>query len=360
MRALLALAALLISPQLCAAQLYVRGSSAADARPIARIAREGVVVGDRTTALVPWHNVKAVRGEYADEARPYLPIAERAWRAKSRLERRDIELAARLFGPLFEEYDTGDGPTSAMIAQGQLACTLAQAKNIEALAPFLATLAGREDALAPGVLRLDHSTRFAPDLPPFWISPRAAHELSAARPDESDASADQFAVASMYLLLAIDPPAIEPGERMMVAHDSDDPGQAMLHLILSSRIGSPEQREGARKKLGELIDSDPGVWAESWCRIALGRSLLREPDKAEHRRAVIEFLHVPSHLDVSPRVTGLALAFAADALIELGELDQAQRVAGLLNRYSSQTRTLRWIEQRLDTAVQTSTSEEAE
>jgi len=346
------------------AQLYVRGSTAADAREVSRITREGVVVGEHATELVPWYEVKDVRGEFEEEARPYLPIAERAWRAKSRLERHDYELAFRLFAALFEEYDTGDGPTSSMIAQGQLACTLERGRELDALAPFFGTLLGRQtDSIAPAFVRIDPETRLAPELPPFWIPPniqRAAHAISTARPDESDADGSQFAIASMYLLLAIDPEQAARGERVAVVHDQQDPGHALLNALLISRIGSAEQRRESRMKLDGFIDDHRGTWMEAWCRIGIGRSLLRESDESDRRRAVIEFLHVPSHLDTSHYVTALSLAFACDALIELGEIEQAQRLARLLARYPSQQDTNEWIERRLGAAEQLITNEENE
>ena len=86
-----------LAPSHASAQVYVRGSPSPIPEAIVSITPEGVVLEGATQRMVPWHEVKAVRGEFADESSVYMPIAERAWRAKTRLERRDYELASPLF-----------------------------------------------------------------------------------------------------------------------------------------------------------------------------------------------------------------------------------------------------------------------
>ena len=108
------------------------------------------------------------------------------------------------------------------------------------------------------------------------------------------------------------------------------------------------------------IESNAGTWMEAWCRIGIARSLLREPDESSARRAVIELLHVPSRFDGSERLSMLALAFACDALVGLGEMDQAERIAALLDAYGPPPDVASWIESRLDTAPEPTPEKENE
>lgn len=333
------------------AQLYVRGNPSPMPGSIVSITSEGVELDGATRRTIPWHEVKAVRGEMADEAEAYMAIAERAWRAKTRLERRDYELASPLFEILFSEREDVDGPTATLIARGRLACAIREKAYLRALAPFLASYGDDVTALRPSLLPIHPETGLAPSLPPFWTPAEAnlaAGVIDSIRTDESAPRP----LVSLYLTASADPPALErDSEALVLPRDGSDPAQQLVAAIVESRLGSPAQRRDARETLERFRDEHFGTWIEAWARIAVARSLLREGGGENADRAVIELLHVPSRFADSTRLCELALAFACDALISEGEIDQADRVYDLLRReHAPSMRTVNWLDQRFERA----------
>lgn len=71
------------------------------------------------------------------------------------------------------------------------------------------------------------------------------------------------------------------------------------------------------------------AWQEAWCRLGLGRSLLREPEAALRRRGLVHLLHVPARFgDALPTLAALALDEAA---VELERMGDAAGAASLRN-----------------------------
>jgi len=103
-----------------------------------------------------------------------------------------------------------------------------------------------------------------------------------------------------------------------------------------SRAGSDEQRQSARKSLEtRLAAKELEPWVECWCRVAIGRSLLREQDSEHKRQGVIQLLHAPARfVRVAPHVAGIALAESAVALHGMGDDTGASALkAELLDRF---------------------------
>jgi hypothetical protein len=66
-------------------------------------------------------------------------------------------------------------------------------------------------------------------------------------------------------------------------------------------------------------------WMEAWCRIGLGRSLIREEESGARLRGVIELLHLPARFGTEhPNLAGVALADAAVTMAELGDVEAAR------------------------------------
>jgi len=301
------------------AQVYVRGQSVPLAPAIVEITREGVRLDTDPSTVIGWQDVKLVAGEHAEAAEVFAGIAERAWRARERIERRDYDLASADFAELFREYSKSDGPTSSMVARGHLACALHRDAYLAALAPFVVTLRDPSDgSIDPFVVPLDSVYSLAPELPPFWIprdAPRAAGILSRMRPEEDEPAFTAHSIATLYLLAALDPDVPESEhERVLLEFDERDDASQFLNEILLARIGSFAQRREARELLVDRAESEIGTWVEAWCRIAIGRSLLREDGDGHARRAVLEFLSVPARFSDFSRLTELAMAFACDGL----------------------------------------------
>src|SRR5690606_16150177 len=125
------------------------------------------------------------------DAAPYMPTAEDAWRARTRLERADAVGAEPLFEDLFDRTRAWRGPTRAVIAEGLLRCRIRRGAQIGAIDPWLALLEARASALAgihPYALDwahraglgevLDPATGLAPGLPPMWLDWPAVRQFA--------------------------------------------------------------------------------------------------------------------------------------------------------------------------------------
>src|SRR6185503_216094 len=126
----------------------------------------------------------------------------------------------------------------------------------------------------------------------------------------------------------------EAGQPVTIADGAGDSvGARLVRDLVLAQAGDDEQRKNARAALKlrvspPLIGSGlnkkaappPPRWTESWCRVAIGRSLLREADEPSRLRAVIELLHLPARFGADePYLAGLALAQAGEALAQLGD-----------------------------------------
>ncbi len=196
----------------------------------------------------------------------------------------------------------------------------------------------------------DEATGLVPRLPPILSTldnPAGARLLADTSLSPGGGGGSSSEIAILYRLAAQfegDPtkPVTVPATR------TTDDAVLMVWEIVSSRVGSPDERKFARAKLvrrvasaliaqGEEAASESGNagtsasaslgvtatsarWVESWCRAAIGRSLIRESTPAEIRQGIIEMLHVPARFgDVTPELARLVLADAGQALAGLGE-----------------------------------------
>lgn len=333
------------------AQVGLRGGEAAPAGEIVRIDESGIVLGPPPgTLVIGWDRVKKVDGAWADKAAPFLPIADQAWRARTRLERGDLLSAEPVFEKLFEPMRGKAGPTPAMVAEGLLRCRLRRGAHIAAIEPWLALLAAAptsgmatpvfhpawaaEAGLTPA---LDVSTGLAPALPPMWLAWPSVEAF--ARQPDSDIKDPRIAgLRSMYMVSA----RFECGQTVTVPPvGANEPGSQIVREVVLSRVGDVDQRAAARKSLEERMRSSAAnptpAWLEAWCRAAIGRSLLREDSAEQRRLGIVELLHIPARFSgMHPYLSGIALAEASVALRELGDSDGADTLAReLAEKYPS-------------------------
>jgi hypothetical protein len=317
-------------------------------------APEGVV----RTRTLSWDRVRAVRGGLAADAAAFADIADDAWRARTRMERRDYAGAEPLLEQLFVRYRGQQGPTAAMVASGLLRCRLHRQAQSAAVEAWLALMAseqpevlfegGRRDedvAIAPV---LDERWGLAPQLPPLWVRGPALRVVLGAIAGEGEASNRAGRLALLYRLSA----AVDAGEvtdadaiaKALGARPTGDAGLELVWDVVASRVGMGEQRDaaiaGLRARLAPRdADAEPlAGWVEAWSRVALGRAMLvptaQPADDAARLAAadarnlgIVQLLHVPARLEgVSPYLAGLALAEVGAALEEDGQTDAASRV----------------------------------
>ncbi len=350
------LAALLAAP--AAAQVQLRGSKDGVDAPVRGVSLEGVTVGGAPEGggdqgqIIGWDLVRVIPG-HEEAAAEFLPYADRAWRARSRLERGDWAAAEPLFEELARTYQGFGGPTAAMVHEGLLRCRLrrgAQGAAVWAWLDWVGTLQGSRGEShrwmggrtgLPAVR--DGATELIPGLPPIWVGGHAlaavagSEEWSRFTPGPAGASiaAD---LAALYRHAA----AFEAGvPSEMPTTDTFHPGVRFVAEIVASRAaGTLDDRRLARGKLERRLIAGrgpnavpPEPWVEAWCRAAIGRSLVLEQDESLRRRGVRELLHLPARFaDDHPYLAGVCLAEAAAAMGGLGEHDAASILVEELRR----------------------------
>jgi len=319
-------------------QVVMRGGEPAPPGEVAGVSLEGVLVasGPDDRVLIGWDRVSRVEGEWADEAAAFSDVSDRAWRARSRLIRGDMPAAEPLFEELFPRYEGRIGPTAALVAEGLLRCRLRRGAVASAVPAWLATLnavAGRDDqprplhadwsrlaGLAPSI---DPQTGLCPALPPIWLDWPAVQAFAGASAPQVGGDAAPAAAEKVEMLRSLYAHAarFECGTAGAFEFpQSEDQGVRLVVDIVQARTGDAAARAEAKSRLqARLAEPAPG-WVQAWCRCAIGRSLVREPDERQRRLGVIELLWLPATHDRGhPYLTGLALAEAAATLDELGD-----------------------------------------
>ena len=298
---------------------------------------EGVVVASPITGeiTIGWDKIRAVSGEHAADANEYMDVADKAWRAMSRLDRGDISAAEPLLEELFADYAGQRGPTASVVCAGLLRCRLERGAHTLAVGAWLAWLHTRDGGVAPGfgagdgaslTPATDDETGLAPELPPIWLGLPAVRVFGQT-PLDADRFGDRAAqLATLYQHAAM----LEGGtQQPMPRLESSDPGVRLVWDVVASRSSNESERLAGRRAIEKRLTAEPVGWADAWLRTAMGRSLLRESDPDQQRRGVIELLRVRvTHDRDAPYLAGLALAEAAVAMRALGD----EAAASLLRR----------------------------
>lgn len=282
---------------------------------------------------IGWNRVAAVRGNDLDPA--LLDLADRSWRGCSRAERGDYLAAEPLLEALLDSYHGRTGPTAADVSLALLRCRLNRGAYVQAVPAMLvhagAVSAGREGWFEPASRReprqdelpdaqvWDDALGLCPSLPPMWIDAPATQAL--ARRDWPRHAGRAETLSALYAASLRFEAGLDPS---LPARPAIDDGASLVFDVVAARTGDAATRAAARASLVMRSKKTPPEWVEVWCRAALGRSLVMEPDAESRLLGVAELLRVPAlHERFNPYVSGLCLAEAAVALDRLGEPDAA-------------------------------------
>jgi hypothetical protein len=350
--------------------MMLLGARAADVKVDLR-ANAGEIVGTAATAdlrgielrgvrgdsdgaaerLVPWDMVRAVDGSVASAAGADLPTmleaATELWRARTRVERGDMELARPLFRAQWPRFARAEGPTAALVAEGALRCAVAAGELDAALEPWLECLrhraageATRFPALSPA---LDPETGLLPVLPPFVPSQRraalvATFDALATQPATS-AAASASAREVGARLARIMQVSSARGDLGAAAAARSDAEPAVRVLALLEPIAAAVDERAMAKALGEFDRAyqEPAPFIASWrlaasaCAMARHARLVQGGRRnAALERAALEMLAIPaSGLDKTGLVDAYALEEAESLAREAGLGEVASRIAAL-------------------------------
>lgn len=344
------------------AQVFLRGQSEALVGDVVKVGRDGVAVSiGGTTKIVSWDRVRDVRGEHGAEAAIERDRVGDLWRARTRLERGDYGAAEGVLDRLAPLERGLTGPTPAVVFEGLVRCRLHRGATAAAIWSWLSWMRARGGVLesnadpsagwiggrieGPGIT--DPQTSLLPSVPPVFLRD-AALDVAASSAEwvqvtGADGGAGELAMlyrAAMRFEAGLDP------ETAPIASASE--GVRLTADVVFARVGSEEQRRVAVSNLrARLAQKDVEPWVECWCRIGIGRSLVREQDADMRRQGVIQLLHAPSRFArVSPAAASIALAEAAVALHEMGDEQGALALKTELSERFGRSSAMGWARLR--------------
>lgn len=333
------------------AQVSLRGQADPIAGDVTKVGPEGIVLTiGGVVKTVGWDRVREVHGEQGAAATKQLEAVGELWRARMRLERGDFAAAEPMLDVLAPKMRGVVGPTAAVVFEGQLRCRLKRGATASAVWAWLDWVRARGGAIGSGSDstlawiggRLDapavveSRTGLILGTPPIFLHDAALDAAVASDEWERFTSADATtAELAMLYRAAARFEAELPPELGPVTSSNDS--VRLVADIVQARVGTDPQREAARANLKSRLEQrDLDPWTECWCRVGMGRSLLREADSDMMRQGIIQLLHVPSRFArVSSYAASISLAEAAIMLHELGDDQGAAALkAELMDRYA--------------------------
>jgi len=312
------------------APVKLRGGGVVDA-PVERVSIAGVQVGGPAPRTIGWDRVRAVTGPGSIDAEAYAPIADAAWRARTRLDRGDVRGALPLLDELESRCAGMDGPTPLAVFSAALDARLRVGDQPGALRAFFELhrlIPDADDWRSHG---LDDATGLPPGLPPVMTDDHAA-----AAPALEIAGEDSAEIAGLkaYFAAALsgDPSRLPTGEP-----------RSNAELLLGRLCRASAGDAGAQQRLDRWAsdaaerEGTSRTWRDAWAAAARARAAesAGSSESADRRRAAIAYLRLPAAFArQSPYLAGLGLARAATLLDSIGESAGAAALRAELDRVS--------------------------
>ncbi len=346
----------------CAQQVELRSGQMRPAGEVLAITVEGVLLGEagQPEIIVPWAEVRSTSAEANDQ---WKEVADLAWRAELRLKRGDTVTAEPMFERLLVLLDQhrttssqstdsasnggigqGPMPTTERALRGLMECQLARGARDRAIVTWSEWLTASQ--AGTGDLRVherDGSWEGAGDhlgllqfhgdfvhrLGPFWMTSDEP-PMFAAQP-VAEGTTLGGSMLAWYRSAARQAAGLTPEyPEARATH----PGVLFVRDLVLAQAADSGLRQSARSRLEQRLEEEAGQWPTAWLHMAIGRSLLSEPDRGERDRGLVHLLRVPAAWAVgSPELAELALREVAHHLGVMGELDAQQVVESELRRF---------------------------
>ncbi|RMD65564.1 MAG: hypothetical protein D6824_02415 [Planctomycetota bacterium] len=288
-------------------------------------------------------------------------LVEQLRLAQRRLARGDVALATPLFMRLAASLrEAPPSEEAADAARGLLTCSVAQQDLLGAAQAlvwwrsvarrgFAGHSAGEFDAI-------DDAAALAPNVSPLLLlpdDPRAVSlvEVLRSAPSREESDADPVVLALRLAAHAVahqQEEAAATASRLRAPQMTQKADEQLLAQCAVAVFAAPAQRKEARAWLRErLSGSSKGDWRRGWTHMALGRSLLLEQEEARRREGVVHLLTVAARWSAAlPAHARVALALAAEALLSMGQTQDARRLARELEGDAAATLERRWLATR--------------
>ncbi len=313
-------------------QVVLRGSGDVQRAEVMDVSLEGVRVGGDEGRVIGLDGIKVVVGVHAEEWALVRKTAEKAWRARVRLARGDIALAAPLFEELYGVYRGMEGPTALLVHEGAVRCRLAVGDRDGAVEAWLGALSLRrrghkiagDPPLDPVI---DEATGLVPELAPIWGRGEATGGVGAVWLPEY---ADGFVrvLGEMYAQSAQGESTSDVDVSVVTEGRARDTA-VFVGVVIDAVCADAKKRAAARGRLGSGLEKQVGTWREAWIRAALGRSYLMEPGESAQTNGVLHLLHVPARFGEAQRyLAGVAVSEVGIAFAAWGDTAVAEILLG--------------------------------
>jgi len=285
--------------------------------------------------------VKVVTGPLAIKFDENRSLATDLWRASARLKRDDEGGAEPLYEKLWQLTAGVSGTTRAEIAAGLATCRVHRGALATAIAPWIEwirqapSLSSDQLATQRAQLGISDPAAFWIDtLPPIWADSTAVRALASQTIEPSSGSGTHPSADDLALIYTIsarrdsgEPWKIDPAKALK------DPAWANLagEMVLAES-DNPEVRSESRQRLTSRLGADVPLWKQVWVRLALGRSLIMEPEADERRAGVLNLLWIASRPAAPTPLVALALGSATRGLVLLADFEGARSLLADLER----------------------------
>lgn len=287
--------------------------------------------------IIPWFDVRDVQ-QPTIATGAFASIAEDAWRAHTRLMRGDVVGAQRVYATLGAQYLWKSGRQSGDVSMGLMICSLEQHQWAQAVAPAMSWLGassayagesvdgekdGEESLAGVWGVGFDEQYQVLTGLPPVFRA--GSGNLGMEQLPESDRITDRQRALFGYYRLALDQQSHRTEQAkarinqlgdLTRGRENRDPGIKLFEeMLVAQAHPDAQQRLIARGQLDRRVRSGSGTWIELWARLALGVSLIHEPDTASNELGVIELIHIVVRLEhIDKRLAVLASQIADEYL----------------------------------------------
>jgi len=313
------------------APVELRGGGVVDA-PVERVSIAGIQVGGPAPRTIGWDRVRAVTGPGSIDAEAYAPVADAAWRARTRLARGDVRGALPLLDGLEDRCAGMDGPTPLAVFSAALDARLRVGDQPGALRAFFELhrlIPDADDWRSHG---LDDATGLPPGLPPVMTHDHAAAAAPALEITASDSAEIAGLKAYFAAALAGDPARLPTGEPRSNA-------ELLLGRLCRAAAGDAGAQQRLERWAADAAEREgtARTWRDAWAAAARARAAesAGSSESAGRRLAAIAYLRLPAaHARQSPYLAGLGLARAATLLDSIGESAGAAALRAELERVS--------------------------
>ncbi|MBC8523547.1 hypothetical protein H8D29_06430, partial [PVC group bacterium] len=258
----------LLCSHVSADTIFLRGENKELSATIISWSAEGLRIqseGKELQELLPWHSIQSITREVSSPSLDeHLQMGKMLFRAKSRLLRGDITLAAPLFEEAFLKLKSSSGKDAYLATEGLLRCKIAKGDIEGAIEPWFCCIVHLKNELPkpfPTLIEvIDSETLLCPNLPPVW-SDEAMGNILISLDSNEDAIADFVTVV----------------KRKINTSDTNSLHKGALFLleVLILMDGEGENYETISSKKMQHISTMP-TWQVAWIRYALAVGLLKQ------------------------------------------------------------------------------------